>query len=213
MGRLAILLAFISVILPVCVQGAEFELDLKELRKPLYTQSTIPSQASVKKRPAAIRKKNSSAPVQKQQEAPVTEKHGLVVQETATASLPIAELVLQATDGCTLGEQVALAVGKRVPVEELLYGLPFRARAGIRHAGLQLLLSCDLNSAEAYTYSRLLEEHHVQLLNLATEEPPNHVASQILEALTLTYRYESVEGGSGYLIVPEGRRTLQLIIR
>lgn len=212
MGRIAVLLAFITVVLPVSVQSAEFELDLKELRKPIYTQSA-PGAAPARKRPVATRKKNSSVPVQKPQEEPTTEKQSVVVQGDAAVSLPMAELVLQTTDGCTLGEQVALAVGRRAPVEELLFGLPLKTRAGVRHAGLQLLLSCDLSSAEAYTYSRLLEEHHVQLLNLFTVEPPPHVVSQVLEALALTYRYESVDGGSGYLILPEGRRPLHLTIR
>jgi hypothetical protein len=192
-----------------------FDLDLKELKKP-----SSPPTAS-KKKPVVVTKKKQIAPTT-QQSAVATKAKPALKSQTAsvvTAALLIpAELALKGGNACQLAERMATAVARSVPVEKLLFGLNLKPVAAVRYAHLDLLITCGIPAAEAYTFGRLLKEHHVELLNIQENETIRQVARGVLHALALSYQLEtdlSAQGGELVYSFPaeeERQRPLRLIL-
>ena len=169
-----------------------FDLDLKELKKP--------SQPAAPKKAASPKKKKSEAKATtKRQPAVADAKHAIKQPETALPPTPQpasdqSELVLHRGDNpCQLAERIAVALARTVPTELLLNGLNLKPIATVNHGQLDLIITCRLPVAEAYTYSRLLEEHQVALVNIRGDETAGQTAQKIVEALALPYQQEQVE--------------------
>ena len=169
-----------------------FDLDLKELKKP--------SQPAAPKKAASPKKKKSEAKATtKKQPAVADAKHAIKQPETALAPTPQpasdqSELVLHRGDNpCQLAERIAVALARTVPTELLLNGLDLKPIATVNHGQLDLIITCRLPVAEAYTYSRLLEEHQVALVNIRGDETAGQTAQKIVDALALSYQQEHVE--------------------
>lgn len=195
-----------------------FDLDLKELKKPL-----APSAPAKKKGTAARKKQNVSAKQTRHLTAktkkttttvPAPPQPSLVKAEAVMAP---SELALTGTDACQLAERMAVAVAHSVPAAELLHGLELKPVAAVRYADLNALVICGLTKAESYTYARLLAEHEVQLISIASSDSPAQVARAITDGLALTYELET-DGQSGTLVylIPgdkERQRPLRLTIQ
>ncbi len=192
-----------------------FDLDLKELKKP----SSPPT--ATKRKPVVAAKKKQSAPVTLQPAAATKNKPSQKTQTAAVvapAPLKPAELALKGGNACQLAERMASAVARSVPAEQLLFGLNLKPVAAVRYAQLDLLITCGIPAAEAYTFGRLLKEHHVELLNIQENETIGQVARGVLDALALSYQLEtdlSAQGGELVYSFPaeeERQRPLRLIL-
>jgi hypothetical protein len=141
-----------------------FELDLKELKRP-----SAPPSATVKKKVVAAEKKKQTAPSKKIVQTTKKKKTvlpKLVATETAPQPVSPSELALKGGDPCQLAERMAIAVAQTVPVEGTLNGLNLKPVIAVKSGGLTTVITCGLAPAEAYTFTRLLEEHQVYLLNI-----------------------------------------------
>lgn len=178
-----------------------FELDLQELKKP-----TLP----------AIKKKKTKQQPRAEVKAPVIKKaapdrKSTPLQQRAEKPRPpaVSELTLKGTDSCQLAERLAVAVAYRVPEQQLLYDLELQPVAAVTFGGLRLLVVCALTAAEAYTYSRLLDDHGVALLNIAPGMAASAVTAGIADALGISYQLqqETAAGELSYLFPAEFERT------
>ncbi len=196
-----------------------FDLDLKELKKP--------SQPAVPKKAAPPRKKKSEAKATpKKQPVAADAKPAIKQPEIALTPLlqPVpeqSELTLHRGDNpCQLAERVAVALARTVPTELLLNGLDLKPVATVNHGQLDLMVTCGLQVAEAYTYSRLLEEHQVALVNIRGNETAGQIAQMIVDALALSYQHEQTDKESddstrSYLFPADAQRQrpLRLVVR
>lgn len=195
-GLLAPAVLFSSALLLFLAQitwaAPGFDLDLKELKKP--------SQPAAPKKTASPRKKKSEAKAAtKKQPAVADTKPAITQPEITLTSAPQpasdqSELVLHRGDNpCQLAERVAVALARTVPTELLLNGLDLQPVATVNHGQLDLMVTCGLQVAEAYTYSRLLEEHQVELVNIRGDETAGQTAQKVINALALSYQQEHAE--------------------
>lgn len=169
-----------------------FDLDLKELKKP--------SQPAAPKKAAPPRKKKSEAKATPKKQPSIAEAKPAIRQPEITLNptpQPVpeqSELVLHRGDNpCQLAERIAVALARTVPKELLLNGLDLQPVATVNFAQLDLMVTCGLQVAEAYTYSRLLEEHQVALVNIRGDETAGQTAQKIVDALALSYQQEHTE--------------------
>lgn len=189
----AALLSSVLILLLVQITWAApgFDLDLKELKKP--------SQPAVPKKAAPPRKKKSEAKATPKKQPAVVDAKPIKQPEIALTPLlqPVpeqSELILHRGDNpCQLAERIAVALARTVPTELLLKGLDLKPVATVNHGQLDLIVTCGLQVAEAYTYSRLLEEHQVALVNIRGDETAGQTAEKIVDALALSYRQEHAE--------------------
>jgi hypothetical protein len=201
--------------LPAAAAPAGFELDLKELRKP-----SSPLVTKKKKVAHSRRKKKTSSTSRQPATTPskvITVEPSATVSTTTPTPNPPSELDLKGGDACQLGERLAVAVARSVPVASLLHNLPLTALAAISYDQLDVLITCKLQDAEAYTYERLLEAHEVQLVNIKENETTEQVAQRIIEALDLPYQREADGSKDGVLVYlfpanKERQRALRLTI-
>ncbi|SJZ71924.1 hypothetical protein SAMN02745119_01447 [Trichlorobacter thiogenes] len=196
-----------------------FDLDLKELKKP--SQPTAPKKA------APPRKKKSEAKATPKKQPAIADAKPAVKQpEIALTPLPQpvpeqSELILHRGDNaCQLAERIAVALARTVPTESLLNGLVLKPVATVNHGQLDLMVTCGLQIAEAYTYSRLLEEHQVELVNIRGDETAGQTAQKIIDALALSYQQEQVEkeldGSTRIYLFPadaQRQRPLRLVVQ
>ena len=104
------------------------------------------------------------------------------------------ELVLhRGENACQLSERIAVALAHTVSPESLLNGLSLKPAATVSYGQLNLMVICNLAVAEAYTYSRLLSTHQVELINIRGDETAGQVAQKIIDALALSYIREPAE--------------------
>jgi hypothetical protein len=126
-------------------------------------------------------------------------------------------LTLKVTAPCQLAEQLAVAVAHRVPEQELLYDLDLKPVAAVTFGGLRLLVVCNLAAAEAYTYRRLLADHGVELVTIASGTAASVVTAVIADALGISYQLqqEILNGELSYLFPAEfeRKRPLKLTIQ
>lgn len=196
----------------------DFELDLNELRKPVHLptatkpkRSASNPQASGQSRadhikPAAragsnkptasVRPKavtNKSNPTTKQTVAPkVTARHKKSGTQSVAAVVPVSELVLQrGGDSCQMASNLLSVLAESVKAEKLLHGVDLKVKAAVSYDGVGVLLACNLEQAEFYTYNRMLEAYNVILLNVCQDEKSADVAFRLLEALKVAYHLES----------------------
>lgn len=220
---LTVLAVFVLNLSPHAEASPGFDLDLKELKKPstppAVTKKTPVTKTAVKKQttsvtqPAAQPKKSVSAP----KPVPVTQATPVVVSAPVAPS----ELTLVGRTPCQLAERMAVAVARAVPAEQLLFGLNLKTIASVQYNSLSVLISCNIAPAEAYTYSRLLEAHQVQLVNIRESETIGQVARSIVDALALSYQLEKTisvkdKGESLIYLFPQDRerqRPLRLILQ
>ena len=195
-----------------------FDLDLKELKKP--------SQPAAPKKAAPPKKRKSEARATTKKTSAVADSKPAVKQsETALAMLPQpasepSELILHRGDNpCQLAERIAVALARTVPTELLLHGLDLKPVATVNHGQLDLMVTCRLPDAEAYTYSRLLSAHLVELVNIRGDETAGQTAQKIIDALALSYQQEPAEQDSNgstriYLFPADAQRQrpLRLIV-
>ena len=196
-----------------------FDLDLKELKKP--------SQPAAPKKTAPPKKKKSEAKATPKKQPTVAEAKPAVKQPkialtpTPQPTPEQSELILHRGDNsCQLAERVAVALARTVPTELLLNGLDLKPVATVNHGQLDLMVTCGLQVAEAYTYSRLLEEHQVELVNIRGDETAGQTAQKIIDALALSYQQEPAEkdSNSGTLIYlfpadTQRQRPLRLVVQ
>jgi len=196
-----------------------FDLDLKELKKP--------SQPAAPKKAAPPRKKKSEAKTTpKKQPVVVDTKPAIKQSEIALTPLlqPVpeqSELILHRGDNaCQLAERVAVALARTVPTESLLNGLDLKPVATVNNGQLDLMVTCGLPVAEAYTFSRLLEEHRVELVNIRGDETAGQTAQKIIDALALSYQQEHAEndtdGNTRIYLFPadaQRQRPLRLVVK
>lgn len=196
-----------------------FDLDLKELKKP--------SQPAAPKKTDPPRKKKSEAKATPKKQPAIAETKPTVKQpEIALTPLlqPVpeqSELILHRGDNpCQLAERVAVALARTVPTDSLLNGLDLKPVATVNHGQLDLMVTCGLQVAEAYTYSRLLEEHQVELVNIRGDETAGQTAQKIIDALALSYQQEQVEkeadGSRRIYLFPtdaQRQRPLRLVVQ
>lgn len=219
--RLKFLLCSALVLLAQTVCAAPgFDLDLKELKKP-----SIPL-AIVKKKTVAVQNKKKAEKKTVQQKKPAMAKPlpAVAVEHNAVKPVVLAnteasELALHlGGNACQLAEHVAIAVARAVPATSLLNGLSLQPVASVKYAELGLMVVCGISPAEAYTYSRLLEEHHVELVNITGSETAGQTAQKIIDALAISYRIETAakpsDGTLTYLIPAsqERQRPLRLTL-
>jgi hypothetical protein len=196
-----------------------FDLDLKELKKP--SQPAAPKKAAPSKK-----KKSEAKATTKKQPAVVDAKPAIKQPEIALTPLlqPVpeqSELILHRGDNpCQLAERIAVALARTVPTESLLNGLDLKPVATVNHGQLDLMVTCGLQVAEAYTYSRLLEEHQVELVNIRGDETAGQTAQKIIDALALSYQQEQVEkesdGSTRIYLFPadaQRKRPLRLVVQ
>lgn len=192
-----------------------FDLDLKELNKPLQLPEVT------KKKPVTTRKKASRAVKQLTPAKSGNKISASSQKESDSVLQPIApsELALKGGNACQLAERMAAAVAQPVPTEPLLNGLNLQPVIAVRHGNLNLLLTCGLPAAEAYTYSRLLEEHQVRLINLEGNETVGQIAQGMIERLGLSCQVvldNSSMGGELIYLFPAGQerqRALRLTLQ
>lgn len=102
-----------------------------------------------------------------------TDTVGTERQVTVTAAKP-----------CTLAraviEQLGLLIARIKPMPN-----PAAFTAG--HAGLKLVVACNLPPDEAYTYSRMLVYHHASLLVFKGDEQPRRVIEELAGQLRLSF--------------------------
>ncbi len=214
-------LAALLLAVPLQAWGAaDFDLDLKELKRPV-----APSPAKKHKAKTASKKKSVPKQAKNTSKPPAETAPLAAVAATPTgpgvaaADIAPAELDLTGTDACQLAERLTVALGRPVPAAELLHGLNLQPVAAVRYAGLEALVICGLSPAEAYTYGRLLAEHEVELIAISPQEQPATVARAITDALALSYQVEkdhTPEGGALVYLFPanqERQRPLRLSIR
>lgn len=195
-----------------------FELDLDELKKPVHLPTaTKPKRAvstqqvsgqsradqtkpaaragsnkpAASVRPKAVTKKNH--PATKQTVAPKgTTRQKTAGTQPAAVVVPASELVLQrGEDSCQIASNLLSVVAKSVPAEKLLHGVDLKVMAAVSYDGVGVLLACNLDQAELYTYNRLLEEYNVIVLSVSQAEKPADVAFRLLDTLKLSYHLES----------------------
>lgn len=213
-------LAALLLAVPLQAWGAaDFDLDLKELKRPVAptpAKKHKPKTASKKK--SVPKQAKSTAKPPAETATPVTVATPATGPSVATVNLAPAELELTGTNACQLAERMAVAVARPVPAAELLHGLDLQPVAAVRYAGLEALVVCGLSQAEAYTYGRLLAEHEVELIAISAQEQPATVARAITDALALSYQMEedhtSQSGAVVYLFPAnqERQRPLRLSI-
>ena len=167
---------------PTCT-AAPFDLDLHELNKPFTPQRKIKKKPA--ETPTVARKQRT-----KSSKAASLLKPALKAA-TEAAPPPIAELSLKAGNSCLLAENMAVALGRAVPIESLLNGLDLHPVAAVQAGDGGLLITCGLPTAEAYTYQRLLEEHNVQLMNVADTDSATKVAQELIRHLGLACSQET----------------------
>ena len=196
-----------------------FDLDLKELKKP--------SQPAAPKKAAPPRKKKSEAKAAPKKQPALADTKPAIKQPETTLSPLLqpapeqSELILHRGDNpCQLAERVAVALARTVPTELLLNGLDLKPVATVNHGQLDLMVTCGLQVAEAYTYSRLLEEHQVALVNIRGDETAGQTAQKIIDALALSYQQEHVEkeidDGTRIYLFPadaQRQRPLRLVVQ
>jgi hypothetical protein len=189
--------------------AAGFELDLQDLKKPAA--------------PAAVKKKKSTPVARTKATVKTTgrvsdTKAPALLQHIEKPQSPVmSELALKATDPCQLAERLAVAVAHRVPEQELLYDLDLKPVAAVTFGGLRLLVVCNLAAAEAYTYRRLLADHGVELVTIASGTAASVVTAVIADALGISYQLqqEILNGELSYLFPAEfeRKRPLKLTIQ
>lgn len=207
--------ALILLLAQITWAAPGFDLDLKELKKP--------SQPAAPKKAAPPRKKKSEAKATpKKQPAIADAKQPEIALTPLLQPVPEqSELILHRGDNpCQLAERVAVALARTVPTELLLNGLDLKPVATVNHGQLDLMVTCGLQVAEAYTYSRLLEEHQVELVNIRGDETAGQTAQKIIDALALSYQQEPAEKDSNsgtriYLFPAEAQRQrpLRLVVQ
>lgn len=214
-------LAALLLAVPLQAWGvADFDLDLKELKRPVAPAPAKKHKVKTASKKKSVHKqaKNTAAkpPLEPSpQAAPAPPVTGPSV---AVADIAPAELDLTGTNACQLAERMTVAVARPIESTKLLHGLALQPVAAVRYAGLEALVVCDLSPAEAYTYSRLLAEHEVELIAISPQEQPATVARAITDALALSYQLEedrSSEGGAVVYLFPanqERQRPLRLSI-
>lgn len=187
---------------------AGFELDLKELKKPSSPLAAPPKRATAPKatKPHATAK----APAKKARPAAKVAQRAT---QPALAPRETDELVVL-LDGATPCQRARLlldAVAKPLPVAEVLQGLAVPATAAGRHQGATVVLACDLPTAEAYTFGRLLEADGVTLINVAADASAELTVDLFAEALGLSYRLLQ-DNPLSYLVNDQQGRPLRLVI-
>lgn len=187
---------------------AGFELDLKELKKPSPTLITPPKRVTTpqitKPQPTA------KAPAKKVRPAAKTAQRA---PKIAPAPQQTAEqlALLDGATACIRARLLLEAVAKPIPVEDALQGLILPAIAAGRHQGATVVLACDLPTAEAYTFGRLLEADGVTLINLAADAAAELTVATVAEALGLSYRLLQ-DNPLSYLTSDQQGRPLRLVI-
>jgi len=112
-------------------------------------------------------------------------------QTVSPGTLEPSELTLKIGEACPLAERIAVAVARSVPAATLLNGLDLPSVAAVTYGNLSVLITCRIPAAEAYTYSRLLGDHAVQLVNFRGNETAEQVASTLINAFALSFRLEA----------------------
>lgn len=217
----AILLTLLLLPAPQVSATPDFELDLKELKKP-----SAPPSVSKKSSTVAAKKKRATPakqPTALTQKTPIVPKSQTVppVASAAITATPVAasELTLVGDNPCQLAERMAVAVARSVPFEQLLFGLNLKPVASVQFNNLAVLITCNIASAEAYTYSRLLLGHQVELINIQEKETIAQVARRIVDALALSYQLgKGGQNGGNELVYlfpadQERQRPLRLILQ
>jgi len=192
-----------------------FDLDLKELKKP-----STPLPATSKKT-VSTTTRQKSIPAKKQASVAKKKKPAPYMQTAAAPPLPVvpSELALKGGNACLLAERMAVAVARSIPAETVLNGLDLKPVAAVIFGNLSALITCGISDAEAYTYSRLLAGHQVQLVNIIGNETAKQVARSIIDALALSYQIEADESsrdGNLIYLIPadhERQRPLRLILQ
>ncbi len=216
----------VSLIIVVCVtlvmpqqlwSASEFELDLKEFKKP---STPLPSFTQQKKYKKTYKRRYGSSKYAVNREK---NPDNLKLQQALTLEPVIAvapsELALKGGNACRLAEQMAVAVARPVPADSLLHGLSLKTVAAVNASGVNVLVTCGIPPAEAYTFERLLAFHSVQLLNINGDESDSEVSDKVNQALGLTFMIEkddiSINGDLIYLY-PAGtdrQRALRLMVQ
>ncbi|MDK9717711.1 MAG: hypothetical protein OEL57_07350 [Trichlorobacter sp.] len=211
--------ALILLVAQISLAAPGFDLDLKDLKKP--------SQPAVPKKAAPPGKKRGEAKAtQKKQPAvadakPAIKQPKIALNPTPQPAPEQSELILHRGDNsCQLAERIAVALARTVPTELLLNGLDLKPVATVNHGQLDLMVTCGLQVAEAYTYSRLLEEHQVELVNIRGDETAGQTAQKIIDALALPYQLEHAEketdGSTQIYLFPadaQRQRPLRLVVQ
>jgi hypothetical protein len=171
----------------------DFDLNLKDLKKP-----SIPTTVTKKKTVVVHKKKKTESKTTQQKKPAEAEPVPAVAVKHTTTSPTVqkdtepSELTLhQGGNACQLAERVAVAVARTVPTSSLLNGLDLKPVAAVSYGELGLMIICGMSPAEAYTYSRLLEEHQVELVNIRGDETAEQTARMVFDALALPYQIES----------------------
>lgn len=167
---------------------ANFELDLKELRKPL---APLPAPAKQSPPPAAPQPKTAPSPETKKKAAQKTARPARppLPKKTLAQQKPAERVVVvEGATACQVGQQLLQAITEPVPAAKLLQGLALPVAAAGRHQGSRAVLACDLPTAEAYTFARLLEADGVALINVTADQSAGTTCAAVARALGLSCR-------------------------
>lgn len=156
---------------------AGFELDLKELKKPSPTLLAPPK---AKATPTAAPPKKA---------VPARTATPKVKKATAAPAAPAERvLLLDGASGCQVARMLLEAVAAPTEAAEMLHGLTLQLTAAGNYQGVTAVLVCDLPTAEAYTFGRLLETDGIRLINVAADQAAGVAIDAVAEALGLSYR-------------------------
>ena len=173
-----------------------FELNLKELKKPSATLLAPPK----------AKAKAASAPQKKSRPAP------LVKKATAPPPKPAERVVLlDGASGCQVARMLLEAVAAPAKPADMLHGLALQVTAAGSYQGVTAVLVCDLPTAEAYTFGRLLEADGITLINVAGDEPAGVAIDAVAEAVGLSYRLLQ-DSPLSYLANDHQGRPVRLVI-
>lgn len=182
---------------------AGFELDLKELKKPVSvlppsskrqtvaaskkTRNNKAAQTAAKKTASARTTQNSSADA-----TSITKNQHLHLPPAepahATATAPHERTArLRNSTACELAQQLLAVLATPLPIEQALHGIAMPAVAAAQLHDITSVVACNLPAAEAYTFSRLLEADTVYLIHVSGNESPEQVFQTVTHQLGLTF--------------------------
>jgi len=197
---LLVLAAVLTVPQATLAAPAGFELDLKELKKPSPTLIAPP------------KAKPKAAAAQPKKAAPARTTTPRIKKATAPPAAPAERVVLlDGASGCQVARMLLEAVAAPAKTTDMLHGLALQVTAAGSYQGVTAVLVCDLPTAEAYTFGRLLEGDGVTLINVAADEPAGVAIDAVAEALGLSYRLLQ-DSPLSYLTSDHQGQPLRLVI-
>lgn len=135
--------------------------------------------------PALVQTAQPPAPTAAPQATPPLAVIPPTIPNQPPATTAVREVSISAAPPCILAHEIVKQLDLLVPSTKLILG---EDTLTAEHAGLKVVVACDLSSDKAYTYERLLAQHDIQLLVFTGTEPSRRVIKKLANRLSLSYR-------------------------